>query len=101
MAVDRAEAAITQALVEAGRLEADRVEPHRATAAPARLVFRLAHHPAAHVLSARLFGQEHEIDEGETERRVPEHATDDLVRLRIGDEDGQRARIPVAGLLLV
>src|SRR5215467_11943653 len=95
------EGAIPVALVETGRLEADRVEDRRRAAAPAPLVLGDLEEAAAYATPPELLRQEEQIDEEDAERGVAGEAAERRVRFRVARDDVERPAIRDPALLSV
>src|SRR3989442_2556012 len=95
------EDAVPVALVETGRLEADRVEERRRAAAPAPLVLGELEEAAAHATPPELLRQEEQVDEEDAERGVAGDAAERRVRLRVARDDVERPAIRDPALLPV
>src|SRR5262249_50601271 len=93
--------AVPVAVVETGRLEADRVEERRRAAAPAPFVLGELEEPAAHATPAELLRQEEQVDEEDAERGVAGDAAERRVRLGVARDDVERPAIRDPGLLPV
>src|SRR5215467_11985334 len=95
------EDAVPVALVETGRLEADRVEERRRAAAPAPLVLGELEEAATYATPAELLRQEDQVDEEDAERGVAGDAAERGVRLRSARDDVERSTVRDPALLSV
>jgi hypothetical protein len=101
LAVDRRCDSVTLFVVEARRFNAERRQRDPRAAASSALLFCHREYPAADPCTAPILGQKEPGDTDEPEFGSPVEPADDLAGLRIADEQGERAKIVVSGLVQI